>query len=181
MNKQIVAAFVASCCLTSIAAVAGPSGGSGIEGTPKGKRLSNLAAFSKDSMPIRRIENGEHSGITSATTKTISNNTDWLSFWKQHKSGETPMPAAPNVNFEKERVVAVFAGQKSSGGYTIKIESAKDNGKNIVLDIEQSIPPSGSMTASVMTQPYEIVALPAGSKPVVRNDIKGKAPAAVRK
>lgn len=56
------------------------------------------------------------------TNKVVLVNTKaaWLSLWQKHAPGTT----APSVDFTKHTVVAVFAGQRKTGGYQIQLSNA---------------------------------------------------------
>lgn len=60
----------------------------------------------------------------------------------------------PKIDFEKETVVALFLGQRSSGGHTIKIKNVSEKGGQIYVEVEKSSPPSGSNATMAITNPY---------------------------
>ena len=67
----------------------------------------------------------------------------------------------PAIDFEKHMVVAVFAGQKPSGGYGVKIEeviyaAAK---KTVWVLYRETPPPPGAVTTQVLTYPSHVVAV----------------------
>ncbi len=62
----------------------------------------------------------------------------------------------PSIDFTQNAVVAVFAGEKNSGGYTISIN--KNSTGKISANINQ--PNKNSMSTMALTQPYKIVLVP---------------------
>jgi len=81
----------------------------------------------------------------------------------------------PLVNFDKETVVAVFAGQKATGGYQIRIESIRQvrsvrttpttadeppiqPGTNVVL-FRETGPEPGSVVTRALSYPSHVVAI----------------------
>lgn len=65
------------------------------------------------------------------------------------------LPPSTNVDFSKSAVVAAFAGEKNTGGWAVAIRSVQ---KKFVVDL--LAPQKGSMTAQVITTPFQIVAVP---------------------
>ncbi len=56
-------------------------------------------------------------------------------------------------------LLVIMAGEKSTGGYSIEVESIEDHeGKNVVTVVETE-PAAGDMTIQVITYPYVIVRL----------------------
>jgi len=103
------------------------------------------------------IESGTSSGIKDKLTATVVNDKDWQALWTKHTSYITPAPTLPAINFKKETVLAVFAGSKSSGGYSILISSISQKGKELDVTVVEKTPPAGAMTTQMITQPYQFV------------------------
>lgn len=60
----------------------------------------------------------------------------------------------PNVDFAKSRVVALFMGEKNTGGYAIGIESVRQEKGKVIVKIKKSYP--DGMVTMALTQPYVI-------------------------
>src|SRR5438128_525383 len=85
-----------------------------------------IAAESDESsknVKLRELAKGGFSGIQRPSQLVITNKQQWEKVWTEHSAGRTPQPL-PQVNFERETVIFVTLGQKRTGGYTIKIDSA---------------------------------------------------------
>lgn len=78
-----------------------------------------------------------------------------------------PRPELPEIDFEKEMVVAIFMGERSSGGYEIEIINIIKTEKQIAIEVEEEEPPPESLRTMVFTQPYHIVVIKRYSLPVV--------------
>jgi hypothetical protein len=63
------------------------------------------------------------------------------------------LPAESEIDFDKQAVVAAFAGTKNTGGYSVEIKKA--NGK---IAVEILAPPKDAMVTQSLTQPF-VVAL----------------------
>ncbi len=60
----------------------------------------------------------------------------------------------PNIDFAKSRVVALFMGEKNTGGYSIGIEEVRQEGNKVIVKVKKSYPEG--MTTMAFTQPYLI-------------------------
>lgn len=66
----------------------------------------------------------------------------------------------PTIDFEKETIVAVFMGKKTSGGYSVSIDQVKDVGdEKIEVTVQEEKPKKGEMVTMAITQPFCIVKL----------------------
>jgi hypothetical protein len=72
----------------------------------------------------------------------------------------------PAVDFSREAVVFVSAGQKSTGGYKVQVRGARVEGETLLLDVVVQGPPAGSMTSQALTAPYAVVAVSGAFKDV---------------
>jgi len=110
-------------------------------------------------VPFSRVENGVTSGIGERKFVVIKTAKEWADLWQAHASLRIPAPPLPAVDFKREMIVAVFAGEKRSGGYGIEIAKiAEDTVKGqLVISFRETQPPPGSMTPQALTQPFDIV------------------------
>lgn len=75
-------------------------------------------------------------------------------------------------DFTKKRVLGVSAGPKPTSGYTIKIQSVRENDCVIVVDYIENGPKDGETITSIVTYPIDYVVLPKSNKPISFNKIK---------
>jgi len=120
------------------------------------------------------VEKGARSGIKDRQFIAIRNEKEWESLWARHKSTFSPMPKIPSVDFDREMVVAVFSGEKRTGGYGIEIQEIEENrekGEIAVFYVEKESPPR-SIVIQTLTQPYHIVRLKKIDLPVTFVPVK---------
>jgi len=67
---------------------------------------------------------------------------------------------APAIDFKKQSVVFLFAGQKMTGGFSIVVKSVKRHGKDLVIDAHIEGPQRGSMVTQALTSPFVAIAVP---------------------
>lgn len=63
----------------------------------------------------------------------------------------------PKIDFSKERVVALFMGQRNTGGHAIKVKNVTEKGGKIYVDVEETSPGSGDIVTMALTNPFTIV------------------------
>src|SRR5690349_22975578 len=80
---------------------------------------------STDRVSFKTIAKGLRSGIREPSQIAVRSQSEWQKLWRQHSSASTAPAPLPTVDFDKEIVVAVFLGEKPSGGYGVEISSAE--------------------------------------------------------
>lgn len=75
---------------------------------------------------------------------------------------ELNLADVPKVDFSTKAVVALFMGQKNTGGYSIGIKSVTINGDVAEVAILETKP--DGMATMALTQPYCIAAIPKTAK-----------------
>lgn len=111
------------------------------------------------------IEQGSYSGETDRRLLVITKQSEWKQLWAKHTSRQLPTQAVPKVDFRKEMVIALFAGEFSSGGLSISLERIEDDGRNLVVTFKES-GSRGSGVSTAFSQPFHIVRLARSRKPV---------------
>jgi len=124
--------------------------------------ISSSAESNKEgtiSLSFSTIDRGFRSGIKERKLVTVKSEKEWGELWRLHKGAFLPEQPVLRVDFKQEMIVAVFSGEKKSGGYGIeitKIEEKQEEGELIVLFLETQPPPK-AMVTQALTQPYHIV------------------------
>jgi hypothetical protein len=137
-----------------------------------------LAAESGESsknVKLRELAKGGFSGIVRPSQLVITNKQQWEKVWTEHSAGRTAQPL-PEANFEKETVIFVGLGQKRTGGYSIKIDSAEKLGDKIIIHTSTKGPAKGAMTTQAITSPFVAAAIEArgGKIEIVSPDMPSK-------
>jgi len=93
------------------------------------------------------LAQGDYNGKKMQNYQVIDNHEELNKLYNQIKDD-----LIPNVDFAKSRVIALYLGEKNTGGYSIGIENIrKENGK-IIVKIKKTYP-QGAVTMA-FTQPY---------------------------
>jgi hypothetical protein len=65
------------------------------------------------------------------------------------------LPAASSIDFSREAVVAVFAGTKNTGGYSVEI---KISGETVSASV--AAPPADAVVTQALTSPFKVALVP---------------------
>ena len=116
--------------------------------------------------PFSTIEQGSVSGITSPTALVIKSEEEWRDLWARHAAVRAPTPGPPQIGFLREMVIAVFAGERSTGGFTVEVTAIDVSSGTIRVTYRESGPPPDSILTQALTQPYHLVTTPRVEGPV---------------
>lgn len=104
---------------------------------------------------------GPHSGMDEPAFRVIREPAEWTALWQQ-LNRDAPQPLEKN-----QMAVAVFLGQRRSGGYRVEVTGVRAEAGEIVLEWRESPPGPGSMTTQALTSPWAVVTLPSSPHTVV--------------
>ena len=93
--------------------------------SPGGLRSLPLEKDLEKKAPFKDLQ-GHSSGIRRSFEKVINSPGDWKKLWSKHVRKQTPKPPLPEVDFKKNEIIAIFAGNKPTGGYTVQIKKIED-------------------------------------------------------
>lgn len=122
----------------------------------------------------RTLAHGTSSGIDSALREVVTSRERWVALWTEHQSNRacsapqdrSCLPAAPEVDFGRERVVALWVGTRPNTCHGVEITSVREEPARIVVEYAERGPLPGMGCGQALTQPHHAVAIPAGDKPV---------------
>lgn len=105
---------------------------------------------------VRELEEIATSQIQDAKQEVIKDEASFAKLWKEHTGVETGMP---KVDFSKEMVLGVFMGEKTTGGYSIKVTKAEIKGTDLHVEVTETSPDPSLFTIQIITAPSHIVAV----------------------
>lgn len=103
---------------------------------------------------------GHYCGIKKAERSVIRDETDWGALWKRMGI------SAPVVDFKREMTLALFMGERRTGGYSVQILGYSVSKKEILVRYRETRPPRGAMVTLALTQPHHIVLIEKSHLPV---------------
>jgi hypothetical protein len=95
---------------------------------------------------------GQHGGPIDPIAEVAADEAAWTRLWLQ--IGQD----APALDFKKFYAVAVFAGEKPTGGWTIEFQEPVNKGPDAIVRYK-ILPPSGFATMAI-AQPWKVRAFP---------------------
>lgn len=123
-------------------------------------------------LDLRRIGQWTRTGIGEARRLVIRDANSWDQFWSELGVGERPA-----VDFTRDVVVAVAAGQRPTGGYEIAVDRVSQANGELSVEVVERTPGPNCMTTASLTQPVDVVVVPlADAKSwsfVERKEIRG--------
>ncbi len=124
-----------------------------------GLQAISLVSPLPSGLPFRHLIQGRNLLIVERGYRVIQTSDAWRGFW-----AEAGFPGKPlDVDFEGSLVVVLLMGQRPTGGYDIRVTSVLRLGPEVLLGLVESNPGAGCTPTPGPTQPFDVVALPAGS------------------
>lgn len=108
------------------------------------------------SLDIRRIGQWTRTGISEARRLVIRDINAWEQFWSELGVGDRPA-----IDFTRDVVVAVAAGQRPTGGHEIAIDRVTHVSGELTVEVVERTPGPNCMTTASLTQPVDVVVVPA--------------------
>lgn len=84
--------------------------------------------------------------------------------------GATP-GTAPNIDFTKEEVLAIFDGTHTTGGFRITVSGITDANGTRTVHVSRIAPGMNCAMPSVITGPYQIIAVPKSTLALTHDDV----------
>lgn len=104
-------------------------------------------------------------GIFEGGQFVIRDPQSWKNLWARISNDDPPM-----INFKKKMVVAVFLGQKSTGGYSVEIQGLtkqeKKKNSRILVKVKAGTPPAQAMVIQALTSPFHMKVVDRSDGPV---------------
>jgi hypothetical protein len=107
-----------------------------------------------------------YSGIADSQRVVIRDTTAWRRYWSVIHRPFIPAPAVPQVDFTREMVVLAALGARPSGGFGIRIDAAIADSTQVLVQVTRIIPGRGCALPAVVTQPVDLVRVPATQLPI---------------
>ncbi len=82
----------------------------------------------------------------------------------------TDGPPLPKVDFSKEYVIGIFAGQKSTGGNSAVVTAVTEAENMRTVAVTLTKPGAGCMVTQSLTNPYQIVTVPFSDATLTHSD-----------
>ena len=125
--------------------------------------FANGAAMPANQVSFQTVLKGYQSGVRESVQIVARSQSEWNSLWKRHALAEPTPPPLPAIDFTKEIIVAVFLGEKPTGGHDVEITSIEQKNDALLVSFVEKSPPPGEVLTQALTQPFHIVRVAAQS------------------
>ena len=112
-------------------------------------------------------------GYDKVQSLVISDRKSLLEVYGYVNRGRKPGFSIPSIDFSEETVIAVFMGEKTSGGYAVSVESVKEEGEQVIIQIKEIKPGPKDMVTMAITQPFCFVKINRVGKEFVFENLIG--------
>lgn len=112
-----------------------------------------------NSLQIRRIGQWTHTGIRESRRTVIQDANAWAAFWSELGVGDRPA-----VDFSRDVVIAVAAGERPSGGHEIAVTQVTQRDGELTAEVLETVPGPNCLSTSALSQPVDVVVIQ-GFKP----------------
>lgn len=122
---------------------------------------------SKSEIAFNEISKGLYSGVEEKRQIVINDPQSYRKLWNEVFSIYHPMADLPEIDFEKNTLIAVFMGTTSTGGYSVEITKISESSKEINVRIKYLTPAPDDFVTMALSQPYHLVIIPKTSKTAI--------------
>jgi hypothetical protein len=106
-------------------------------------------------LAMRAVDRGEQSNIDDSRDVVIRSQAEWETLWRQH----SPDRPRPRVDFDKEMVLGVFLGSRTTSGFAVTIVDVTRTDAGLLARYTVQEPAGDAVTAQVLVFPYHLVAV----------------------
>lgn len=115
-------------------------------------------------IPYQLVAQGPHSGIATRQFVVVDRAEQWRSLWQDHRGSRNAR--APDINFDRYRLVAIFMGEQRSGGYSIDVQRIEKRDEAVWIKLREQTPAPDQMVTMALTQPFVMVKIPRIQAPI---------------
>ena len=87
----------------------------------------------------------------------VQNQDQLTNLWYKAYGSKLDVPPVPTIDFSRETVLAVFDGQKPTGGYDLKVRGVSVENGELYVDLVQQKPQEGQLTTQALTSPWMLI------------------------
>lgn len=121
--------------------------------------VTAVAARAEEIVWERIAAGAQATGFERPEYLLVRDRAELLRLWNRAHGAQLSVPPVPTVDFARETVLAVFLGQKPTGGHGLAVEAVTQEGSDVFVDLRVTEPTAGSFTTQALTSPWIMVRL----------------------
>ena len=106
-------------------------------------------------MTYTELSSGSTARVTTPSVQVATTDAEVAALYAQAYGRQTDVPAPAPV--ASGTVVGIFLGQRTTGGYGVRVVGARANGEVLTLTVQLRSPGPGSITTQAITSPWTLV------------------------
>jgi hypothetical protein len=103
-----------------------------------------------------KLTDGLHASVDERVNYVITSAEEFSVLWDMLVDAKT----RPTIDFSKNNILAIFAGQVPNPGYAIGVSKITDTGGKRLVYVTLQKPGSGCIEPQIVASPYELVVAP---------------------
>jgi len=115
---------------------------------------------------FRQLASGSRSGIVVPQELVVRSAEEWQRLWLAHEAGASPARPLPGVDFSDSVCIAIFAGERPTGGYAVKVERVVEAGGGLEVVYRVTGPAPGDIVSQALTSPFQVISVASRQAPV---------------
>lgn len=101
-----------------------------------------------------------HSSLRDSGVTVVRDAASWEAMWRSLTAKYTPARPLPTIDFAKEMAIVAALGERSTGGYSIRIEAVLDRDTYGETHVRRTAPGRGCGVPGMQTAPADVVVVP---------------------
>ena len=133
---------------------------------------TNSEEYAVQEVPFEIVAQESHGGPLEAQYIEFKGKDTLNHFYTKVNMTRKPGLPVPEINFEKEAVVALCMGEKNTGGYSLEVDHIENTSEHQNVWIKEKTPNPTDMVATVICQPFTIVKFNKTGNPLLFKKVK---------
>ena len=104
--------------------------------------------------------------ITTSDQVIVTDENALSKLFSEINTNQEPGYTVPNVDFGSDLIIALFMGEKTTGGFSIHVENIIETSSNIEIVYKEKGPKPTDMVTMAITHPYCIIKIKKPNKEI---------------
>lgn len=114
-------------------------------------------------VPYEVVARGaQAAGVDGPTYRLLRTRAELSEAWNQAYGTSLTVPPLPSADLARETIVAVFLGEKPTGGHGLDVTSVTSEGGDLYVDVVETTPAADAIVSQALTHPWLVLRVPRG-------------------